>query len=222
MSTDEEIQDALAAGLPRPRKSLKGRPRPWLQPALVGGALLPALFFIVEAVRGRLGANPIAEALNSFGLLALVLLVVSLACTPVRMLTGVAWVQPLRRTFGLLGFFYASLHVLFYAVIDQGLALKAIVNDVVKRPFITVGMLTFLLLLPLAWTSTRAQVARLGGARWRKLHKLAYVVAPLGVLHFVLRVKKDMTEPLIYGAVVAVLLGIRVAKRLLRKAAVEP
>lgn len=219
---DTLAADAIAAGLPARRKPMKGRPRPWLQPALVTGAMLPAAFFIVEAIRGRLGANPIAEALNAFGLLALVLLVLSLACTPVRMLTGVAWIQPLRRTFGLLGFFYAASHVLLYLVIDQGLALKAIVTDVLKRPFITVGMLAFLLLLPLAWTSTKAQVTKLGGAKWRRLHKLAYVVAPLGVLHFVLRVKKDLTEPLVYGALVALLLGIRAASKLRRKAASEP
>ncbi len=177
------------------------------------------MLLAVEGARGRLGANPISEALNAFGLLALVLLVASLACTPVRAVTGVAWIQPLRRTFGLLGFFYAALHFLLYVAVDQGLALKAIATDVAKRPFITVGMLAFALLIPLAWTSTKAQVARLGGARWRKLHKLAYVIVPLGVLHFVLRVKKDLTEPLVFGAIVAVLLGARVVVWMRKRAA---
>jgi methionine sulfoxide reductase heme-binding subunit len=218
MSSGADIDEAIP-GVPRPRRTLKPGPRPWLQPALVTGAGIPAVYLGVEAIRGRLGANPIAEALNALGLTALVLLVASLACTPVRVLTGVAWIQPLRRTFGLLGFAYAGLHLLLYAVVDQGLALKAIVTDVLKRPFITVGMLAFLLLAPLAWTSTKAQVAKLGGARWRKLHKLAYVAVPLGVLHFVLRVKKDLTEPLIYGAIVAALLAVRVVVWLRKKPA---
>lgn len=217
MSSESEVEDMVAAGLPRPRRAAKGRPRAWLQPAIVCGAVLPAAFVIAEGIRGKLGANPIAEALNAFGLLALVLLIVSLACTPLRVVLGVAWLQPLRRTFGLLGFFYVVLHFLLYAVVDQGLALKAIATDVAKRPFITVGFLAFLLLIPLAWTSTRTQVVRLGGARWRKLHKLAYLVAPLGVLHFVLRVKKDLTEPIVYGAIVVVLLGVRVVVRLRKK-----
>ena len=218
MSTSVDT-DEVIPGVPRKRRTLKPGPRPWLTPALVTGAAVPAVFFTVEAALGRLGANPIAEALNAFGLCALALLVASLACTPVRVLTGVAWIQPLRRTFGLLGFGYAALHLLLYAVVDQGLALKAIVTDALKRPFITVGMLAFALLVPLAWTSTTAQVAKLGGARWRRLHKLAYVIAPLGVLHFVLRVKKDLTEPLVYGAVVAALLAVRVVVWLRKRSA---
>lgn len=218
MSTSMDVEDAGAGGA-RPRRTLKAGPRPWLTPALVTGASVPAVFYTVEAARGRLGANPIAEALNAFGLCALVLLIASLACTPVRVVTGVAWIQPVRRTLGLLGAGYAALHLLLYAVVDQGLALKAIVTDVLKRPFITVGMLAFALLVPLAWTSTKVQIARLGGARWRRLHRLAYVVAPLGVLHFALRVKKDLSEPLVYGAIVALLLGVRVVVWLRKRAA---
>lgn len=212
MSTNADSDDLAIPGLPRRRP--KNTARPWLGPALVTGAALPGAVLLVNAARGALGANPIAELLNAFGLLALVLLVASLACTPVRMVTGVAWIQPLRRTFGLLGFAYAALHVLLYLLVDQQLALKAIVTDVVKRPFITVGMLAFVLLVPLAWTSTKAQVVKLGGARWRRLHKLAYVIAPLVVIHFVLRVKKDLTEPLVYGGIVAVLLAVRAVSRL--------
>lgn len=218
MSTSADTEDVIP-GVPRPRRTLKPGPRPWLQPGLVAGAGLPAVFFAVEAIRGKLGANPIAETLNAFGLCALVLLVLSLACTPVRVLTGVAWIQPLRRTFGLLGFGYAALHLLLYAVVDQQLAWKVILKDVLERPFITVGMLAFALLVPLAVTSTKEQVARLGGARWRRLHKLAYVIAPLGVLHFVLRVKKDLTEPLIYGGIVAALLAVRLVVWLRKRSA---
>jgi sulfoxide reductase heme-binding subunit YedZ len=219
MSTNIDVSEEAIPGVPPRRKPLlTGRPRAWLQPALVAGAALPAVGIVVQAARGQLGANPIAEALNELGLLALILLVASLACTPLRIVTGVAWIQPLRRTLGLLGFAYAAMHFLLYVAVDQGLALKAIFTDAVKRPFITVGMLAFALLVPLAWTSTKAQIAKLGGARWRKLHKLAYVIAPLGVVHFVLRVKKDLTEPLVYGAVVAVLLGVRVVSHLRAKA----
>lgn len=218
MSTSADTDDVIP-GVPRRRRSLKAGPRPWLQPALVTGAAVPAVFFAVQGVRGELGANPIAEALNAFGLCALVLLLASLACTPVRVLTGVPWIQPLRRTLGLLGFGYAALHLALYAVIDQRLAIKVILTDVTKRPFITVGMLAFALLVPLAWTSTREQVTKLGGARWRKLHKLAYVIAPLGVLHFFLRVKKDATEPLVYGAIAAALLLVRVVVWLRKRSA---
>ena len=214
MSAPIDSEDLAIPGLPRPRRTLKNRARPWLTPALVTGASFPAVLYGVNLARGALGANPIAEMLNAFGLLALVLLTASLACTPVRMLTGVAWIQPLRRTFGLLGFGYAALHVLLYLVVDQQLAIKAIFTDVLKRPFITVGMLAFLLLVPLAWTSTKAQVAKLGGQRWRRLHKLAYLIAPLAVVHFFLRVKKDLTEPLVYGALVLTLLAIRAVSRL--------
>lgn len=214
MSAAQDPEEIAIPGVPVRRRTLKNRARPWLEPAIVTGATLPGVAIVVAAIRGALGANPIAEALNELGLLALVLLALSLACTPVKMLTKVGWIQPLRRTFGLLGFAYASLHVLLYLVVDQGLALKAIVTDVLKRPFITVGMLAFVLLVPLAITSTKAQVAKLGGAKWRRLHKLAYVVAPLVVIHFLLRVKKDLTEPLVYGAIVLVLLAIRAVSRL--------
>ncbi|MBK8254551.1 MAG: sulfoxide reductase heme-binding subunit YedZ [Polyangiaceae bacterium] len=214
-----ELTQEDVAGVPKKRRTLKPGARPWLQPALVTGAGLPALGISVQGALGKLGANPIAEALNAFGLLALALLVASLGCTPVKMVTGAGWVQPLRRTFGLLGFFYAALHVLLYLAVDQGLALKAIAADVVKRPFITVGMAAFLMLVPLAWTSTQAQMVKLGGARWRKLHKLVYIAVPLGVLHFVLRVKKDLTEPVIFGAIVAVLLGVRAVTAMRKKGA---
>jgi sulfoxide reductase heme-binding subunit YedZ len=203
------MESPAIPGLPRSRP---GEPR-WLGPAAVTGSLLPAVGLLVAAVRGALGANPIAEALNALGLLALVLLVASLACTPLRWATGIAWIQPLRRTFGLLGFAYAAAHLVVYVVVDQGLALGALAKDVLSRPFITVGMLAFALLVPLAWTSTRARMAALGGARWRRLHKLAYLAAPIAAAHFVLRVKKDRTEPLVYAAVVVALLAVRAARR---------
>jgi sulfoxide reductase heme-binding subunit YedZ len=188
------------------------RPLAWLVPAVVTGALAPLASMILGLATGALGADPVAEALNRLGLLALVLLVASLAMTPLKIVTGWTWPIRLRKALGLLGFAYATLHFLVYAAIDQGLAIGAILDDVTERPFIAVGAAALVLLVPLAITSTAAMLKRLGFARWKRLHRLAYVVAGLGVVHFVLRVKKDLTEPLVYGVVLAVLLGVRVVE----------
>jgi sulfoxide reductase heme-binding subunit YedZ len=173
------------------------------------GALIPAAAIVVRGVRGELGANPIAQALNQLGLLALVFLVAALACMPARIVFGWTWPLRIRRMLGLLAFFYASLHVLTYTGLDQVFDWPAIWKDVTKRKFIFVGLAAFVLLIPLALTSTNASVRRLGFARWKQLHRLAYVAPALGVLHFFWRVKKDATEPLTYGAVLAVLLALR-------------
>lgn len=188
----------------------------WLVPGVVVGALLPLVVLLARLAAGRLGADPIAAALNQLGLLALVLLVASLACTPARILTASAWPMRLRRPLGLLAFAYAALHVLVYLVIDQGLAIRAIVADLVERPFILVGALAFTALVPLALTSTARSRKRLGNKAWTRLHRLAYLAAILGVTHFVLRVKKDTTEPIVYGIILAALLSIRIADRLSR------
>ena len=190
-------------------KQAGARPLPWLKPAVVTGALVPLAAMGVAVARGALTANPIAEALNQLGLLALVLLLASLACTPLKILFGWTWPIRIRKALGLLGFFYASLHVLTYVILDQGLAWGAIVTDILDRNFITVGLLAFLLLIPLAVTSTSGMLKRLGFARWKRLHRLAYVAAGLGVIHFVWRVKTDLSEPLTYGAILAVLLAVR-------------
>jgi methionine sulfoxide reductase heme-binding subunit len=183
----------------------------WLVPAVVTGGLLPAVLLAARAQRGDLGANPITEALNQLGLLALVLLVLSLACTPMKILTGATWPIRIRKTLGLLGFFYVCAHLSVYAAVDQSLALRPILEDITKRPFILVGFVAFLLLIPLAATSTAKALKRLGFATWKRLHRLAYVVAILGVVHFFLRVKKDTTEPMIYGAILAGLFLVRIA-----------
>ena len=191
--------------------SVRRPPHPWLVPGVLVGALVPLVVIVARGVRGALGANPIAEALNQLGLLALVLLLAALACTPAKLLFGWTWPLRVRRTLGLLAFLYACLHVSTYAGVDQGLDWAAIWKDVSKRPFIFVGAAAFTTLLPLALTSTNASVRRLGFARWKLLHRLAYVAPALGVLHFFWRVKKDVREPLAYGAVLAILLAIRVA-----------
>ncbi|GHG66010.1 protein-methionine-sulfoxide reductase heme-binding subunit MsrQ [Comamonas sp. JC664] len=192
-------------------------PYPWLNPALVVGGLSPLVMLAVQGPRGELGPNAIEAALHQTGLLALVLLLASLACTPLRLVAGWTWPARVRRTLGLLAFTYAVAHFLVYAVLDQGLAWGTLWADVTERPFITVGFAALALLLPLAVTSTQRWVRRLGFPRWRRLHRLAYVAAALGVVHFVWRVKKDVTEPLLYGAVLAVLLALRVGEAIRKR-----
>lgn len=194
-------------------------PYPWLNPALVVGGLSPLLMLAIQGPRGELGPNAIEAALHQTGLLALVLLVASLACTPLRLVAGWTWPARVRRTLGLLAFTYAVAHFLVYAVLDQGLAWGALWADVTERPFITVGFAALVLLVPLAVTSTNRWVRRLGFPRWQRLHRLAYVAAALGVVHFVWRVKKDVTEPLIYGAVLALLMAIRVGEAMRKRRA---
>jgi sulfoxide reductase heme-binding subunit YedZ len=181
-------------------------PLPWLNPGLVAGALMPLASILLRARSGGLGANPIAQALNELGLTALVLLVASLACTPLRRLSGWTWPARVRRTLGLLAFLYAALHVTTYVVLDQGADFRAIWADVSERRFIFVGFSAFVLLVPLALTSTRASVRRLGFVAWTRLHALVYPAALLASIHFIWRVKKDLREPLIYAGVLATLL----------------
>jgi sulfoxide reductase heme-binding subunit YedZ len=182
----------------------------WLKPGVLLGALIPLAYLARRFQTGALGADPIAAALNELGLVALVFLVATLACTPLKALLGWTWPMRLRRMLGLFAFFYASLHFLLYAVIDQGLSFSAILADVSERPFITVGFLALVLLIPLAVTSTTKMRRRLGPLRWQRLHRLSYVIGALAALHFVLRVKRDLDEPLTYACIIAALLGIRV------------
>jgi len=184
----------------------------WLQPAVLVGTLLPLATLVWLAARRELGANPVAEALNQLGLVALTLLVASLACTPLKVLLGWAWPMRLRKTLGLMGFGYAALHASVYSGLDQVMDFGAMWDDVLKRKFIFVGSAAFLCLVPLAVTSTAGAIRRLGSKNWKRLHRLAYVAVPLGVLHFVWRVKVDLTEPLIYGAILLGLFLVRIGK----------
>ena len=168
----------------------------------------------------RLGANPIEFVTRSLGTWALTFLLITLAVTPLRKLSGWHWLIKLRRMLGLFAFFYACLHFLTYVWLDQFFDLHTIYKDVLKRPFITVGFASFLLLIPLALTSTNAMVRRLGGKRWQRLHRLAYLIAIGGVVHYWWLVKKDITQPAIYAAILAVLLGYR-ALAVLRKPSVS-
>lgn len=179
-------------------------PRLWL----FGVCLLPLVRLIAFGINGALGANPIEFITRSTGTWTLVGLMVTLAVTPLRQLTGYAPLIRYRRMLGLFAFFYASLHFTTYIWLDQFFDPAAIVRDIIKRPFITVGFIAFVLLIPLAATSTHAMIRRLG-RRWKPLHRMVYVIALLGVIHYLWLVKKDMTEPLIYGAVLLLLLLLR-------------
>ncbi len=159
-----------------------------------------------------LGANPVEEVLHWSGRWTLILLLAGLSITPLRRLTGWNRVIKVRRLVGLFAFFYASLHLLIYLVVDQGLAWHFIAEDILERPFITAGMAAFLLLVPLAVTSTKGWIRRLG-KRWQRLHRLVYVAAGLGALHFYWKVKADTFWPLIAAGVLAFLLLVRLPWR---------
>lgn len=182
------------------------------KPLLLLVCLLPLALLMARAfsVAGLgLGANPIEELLHELGLWGLKFLLLTLCVTPLRRWTGWNWLIGYRRMLGLFAFFYVVLHFTVYAVLDQGLNLSAIIEDVLERPYITLGMAGLLMLVPLALTSTKGMMRRLG-KRWQKLHRLVYAVAILGVWHFYWQVKLDVLEPIIYALVLAVLLGTRV------------
>lgn len=172
-------------------------------------ALTPAVVLLARALGNRLGANPVEELTLELGQWALRFLLLTLAATPVRRLTGWAVLLRHRRLLGLTAASYALMHLLVYAVLDQGLLWSQIVEDILKRPFITVGMAAFVLLLPLAATSFDAAIRRLGARRWQALHRLVYLATGLAVLHFWWKVKADTAEPAIYLAVFVLLLAAR-------------
>ncbi len=184
-----------------------------IKPAVFLVCLVPALLLLRDAfTAGGLGVNPIETITHRTGDWALRFLLISLAVTPVRWLTGWQSVIRFRRMWGLFAFFYACLHFSTYMVFDHFFNLRSIIEDVVERKYVTAGMFGFLMLIPLAVTSTRGWIRRLG-RRWAMLHRLAYVAAVAGVVHFLWLVKISIFEPMIYGVLLAVLLGARVAKR---------
>jgi len=183
------------------------RRRTWVAVFVAG--CLPAALIGFDALRGGLGANPIAEILNRLGFWALTFLLASLAPTALKIALGWTELGRYRRMVGLFAFFYAFLHFATYLGVDQFFDWGAIGADIVKRKFITIGFLAFLLLVPLAVTSTGRWVRRLGFARWKRLHRLSYFAALCGVVHFVWRVKADLRQPLVFAAILAVLLLVR-------------
>jgi methionine sulfoxide reductase heme-binding subunit len=191
----------------------------WVKLAVFLLCLVPLARLVIGAFTRALGANPIEAITHSTGTWTLSFLLITLSVTPLRKLAGWNWLLRLRRMLGLYAFFYAVLHFLTYIWLDQFFDFAAIVKDVIKRPFITAGFSSFLLLLPLAATSTAAMVKRLGAKNWLALHRLIYAVAIGGVVHYWWLVKKDITQPAIYAAVLVVLLGLRLLLRARERAA---
>jgi sulfoxide reductase heme-binding subunit YedZ len=172
-------------------------------------ALTPLAWLIYAALSGNLGVNPIEAITRSLGDWALRLLLLTLAVTPLRKLTGWRWPLRFRRMLGLYAFFYTALHLGSYIVLDQFFYWPEIWSDIIKRPYITVGMISFLLLIPLAITSTGGMMRRLG-RNWQRLHRLVYPIAIGGVLHYYMLVKADTREPLIYAGILLLLLLARI------------
>lgn len=186
---------------------------------LIVAACLPALVGILAMGSDILrdtryfGSNPIKEGEHFLGQWTLRFLMLTLSVTPLRQLLGWNWLAKHRRTLGLFAFGYLMLHWLTYALLDVQLDWGDLVKDLVKRPYIMIGMAGLVLMVPLALTSTKGMIRRLGGKRWNRVHQLVYVVAVLGVIHFWMAVKKDVTEPLLYGTGFAVLFAWRIVRR---------
>ena len=187
----------------------------FIKQVVLVNALVPLAMLLLDGVRHKLGANPQEFTTRATGILTLMFLLLSLAVTPVRKLLGQSWLAPFRRTLGLLGFFYGVLHLFTYVWFDKAFQFRAILADVGRRPFIMVGMASFLLLLVLAATSPARMIKRLGGKRWNRLHRLAYVAAAGGVLHFYMLVKADTRLPLAFAGALGVFLAYRVLNRVL-------
>lgn len=185
-----------------------------VKPVVFLTCLIPALWIVGDTfgVTGSLGANPVEEIQDRFGNWGLRFLLIALAVTPARQITGLTLLGQLRRMIGLFAFFYVAMHFLAWLILDQGLLAAAILEDIAKRPFITIGFAALLLLTAMAATSTTGMRRRLG-ARWQKLHNSVYVVGVLSVWHYWWQVKQDIREPLVYAIILATLLGFRWLRR---------
>lgn len=193
--------------------------RRFVKPLVFLLCLAPAAWLVaglVGVAGASLGANPVETIQDTLGIWGLRLLLVTLAVTPLRDLSGWPRLLAFRRMLGLYAFFYIALHFLFYLFVDQAFDWRQLLADIAKRPYITVGFTAFLLLVPLALTSTRRAMRRLG-RRWQKLHRLVYVATVLGCVHYWWQVKADVREPLVYAAIAAVLLGWRLYRALRRR-----
>ena len=173
-------------------------------------SVVPLALLLWDLARKQVGANPLEFVTRTTGMLTLVFLSISLAVTPLRRITGLNWLIRFRRMLGLFAFFYGSLHLMTYVAFDRFFHFTTVPADVLKRPFIAVGFTAFVLMLPLAVTSTDKMVKRLGGKLWARLHKIVYVSGVLGVLHYYMLVKSDVRLPLTFAFVLFVLLGFRV------------
>ena len=193
-----------------------------VKPVVFLAALAPFGWLVYNAFFGDLGVNPVETITNQTGIWTLRFIVLTLALTPLRYLTGFNPFALFRRMLGLFAFFYGSLHFMTYFVLDHSLEFSGVWDDVVKRPYITAGFTAFVLMIPLALTSTQGWIRRLGGKSWNLLHRLVYITAMGAVLHYFWKVKLDTTNPLYYAAIVAVLLGARVWQRARKAAAKVP
>jgi methionine sulfoxide reductase heme-binding subunit len=193
-----------------------------LKPATFLLCLLPLAKLAFDVSADELTANPIEAGMNRLGFWALSFLIASLAASPMKALFGWTWPLRVRRMVGLFAFFYAALHLTTYVALDQAFALRDIGLDIVKRPFITIGLAAFIVLVPLAVTSTDRAVRKLGFRRWKRIHRLVYLAAILAIVHFVWRVKADLLVPGLYGVLLAALLGVRLALRRPKRAASAP
>jgi sulfoxide reductase heme-binding subunit YedZ len=171
---------------------------------------VPLTLLAWDAYWQKLGANPIEFFLRTTGVLTLIFLLITLTVTPLRKFFGWNNLIKFRRMLGLFAFFYGCLHLITYLVFDKALSLSAAASDIYQRPFIAVGMFAFFLMIPLALTSTNGMIKRIGGKNWARLHKLSYLIAILGVIHFWMIVKSDIFYPLLFGLVLAIMLGYRI------------
>jgi sulfoxide reductase heme-binding subunit YedZ len=192
-----------------PRRAPAPLRRRAIKPLVFIAASAPFAWIVGDLVFGGYHPDPVALTLNRLGFSTLTMLAVTLTATPARIVFGLNWPTQVRRMLGLFTFFYASAHFATYVAIDQGLDLHDIGADVVKHPFVTAGFASYLMLVPLALTSTNGWVKRLGGRRWRRLHRLVYLVAVGGVIHFVWRVKADRSMPYLFAGVFAMLFAVR-------------
>jgi sulfoxide reductase heme-binding subunit YedZ len=177
---------------------------------LLTNGLVPLVMLLWDVYRKQVGANPLEFVTRTTGMLTLVFLLISLAVTPLRRITGLNWLTRFRRMLGLFAFFYGSIHLMTYVAFDRFFHLTTIPGDIYRRPFIAIGMTAFFLMLPLAITSTDKMVKRLGGKRWMRLHRIVYFSGIAGVLHYYLLVKSDVRLPMTFAFLLAVLLGFRI------------
>lgn len=210
--TARAVAAARALGA-RLRRRLARSPGPWLKPAVFATLLAPFAYLVYALLTGALGPDPIKELTHSTGELALRYLILGLALTPLRHLLRATWPVRLRRMVGLFAFFHAAVHVAIWGVLDQALDPRAMLDDVIERPYVLAGTVAFLILLPLAATSTK-RIARRLGARWVSLHRWTYLAAAAAVVHFVWLAKGDIGEPYVYLAVLAALFVARFAQML--------